>query len=208
MPKRWRYADAVRREGLEEFHLWPGAQALAQRVDVGAEAGEMFLDGERLIRDDEQTGRRTLRCLRPKDLSQRDVLRQRLIEEAAEQHRVAVGAAQGYGFRREARFAALTLVTPEKVGFQAAFAGSRARRLIEVGARHQQRRDGVHERGFSRSDIAGQKRVVAAQVQAPHLFVKRAPVEHLHALQRGIPDGRGAPAGYPRLGDHRRGSQV
>ena len=38
---------AVGREGLEQFHLRHGAQALAQRVDVGAEAGEVFFDGER-----------------------------------------------------------------------------------------------------------------------------------------------------------------
>ena len=174
---------AVWREGLEEFHLRPGAQALAQRVDVGAEAGEVLLDGERLIRDDEQTGRRALRRLCPEDLSQSDVLRQRLVEEAAEQHRIAVGAAQGYGLRRETGFAALTLVAPEKIGFQAAFAGSRAGRLIEVGARHQERRDGVDERRFSGADVSREERVVAAQIQTPNLFVKRAPIEHLHAVQ-------------------------
>ena len=174
---------AVGREGLEQLHLRHGAQALAQRVDVGAEAGKVLLDGERPIGDDEQAGRRTLRRLGPEDLRQRDVLRQRLVEEAAEQHRVAVRTAQGYRLRRQAGFAALRFVAPEEIGLQAALARGRAGRLVEVGARHQQRRDGVHEGGFAGPDVAREQRIVAAQIETPHLLVKGAPVEHFHAVQ-------------------------
>src|SRR5258708_30665577 len=108
----------------------------------------MLLDAERAVADDEQTGRRPLRRLGPEEWGQWDVLRQCLVEEAAEQHRVAVRAAQGYGLRREAGFTALALVAPEKISFQTALASGGAGRLVEIGTRHQQRRDGIHESGF------------------------------------------------------------
>ena len=143
----------------------------------------MLRDGQGPVGDDEQTGRRTLRRLGPEDLREGDVLRQRLVEKAAEQHRVAVRAAQGHRLRREAGFAALTLVAPEEIGFQAALAGGGAGRFVEVDARHQQRRDGVHEGGFSTADVAGEQRIVPAQIETPNLLMKRAPVEHFHAMQ-------------------------
>ena len=174
---------AVGREGLEQFHLRHGAQALAQRVDVGAETGKVFVDGERPVRDDEQTGRRTLRRLGPEDLRQRDVLPQRLVEKAAEQHRVAVRTAQRHRLRRKTRFAALALVAPEEISLQTALAAGGAGRLIEVGARHQQRRDGVHESRFAGPDVAREQSIVSAQIEAPNLLVERPPVEHFHPLQ-------------------------
>jgi hypothetical protein len=45
------------------------------------------------------------------------------------------------------------------------------------GGRHQQRGDGIHQRGFARADVAGQQAIAAIERQRPDTGVEGAPVE-------------------------------
>ena len=64
---------AVGREVVEQLHLRQLAQTLAQRVDVAPEAGEMLVDRERAVGDQEEARRLAVRLLEPEHLGQRDV---------------------------------------------------------------------------------------------------------------------------------------
>src|SRR6266849_2738389 len=117
---------SVGRERVVQFHLGHSPQALFEGVDVRSETGEMLLDGEGRIGDDEQPGRRTLGRLSPENLCDSHVLCERLVEKTAKEHREAVRSSQRYRLRRKTRFAALGFITPEEIRFYTALSRSGA----------------------------------------------------------------------------------
>ena len=153
----------------------------------------MLSNRQRLVRNDVEPRRLAVRLLEPEYLGERDCLAVTLVAEAPENDRIVVVVPERHRLRRQPRLAALRLVMTEHVGPQIAFAHVRAGRLVECDllGRDQQARDGIDERRLARADVAGQERVVTAEVEAPDLPVEGAPVQDLdgveaHARRRTI----------------------
>ena len=175
---------AIGREGSEDLH--PGAaQALAQPVDVGAEARKLAGDGQIALRGGEEPLRLTLRVPDPEHLSQGHGLVVALVPEHAEDDGVVVPVAQGDGSRGDAEVAAFGLEVAEDVGAQGALAACGPGRPV-VGRpvrRHEERGDRVHEGGLAGADVTGEEVVAAIEHEGPHLPVERPPVEDLQAVK-------------------------
>src|SRR5262249_18386918 len=110
--------------------------------------------------------------------------------------------AQCHWFGGEARLAALRLVMAEHVRSEVALASFGAGGLVESDLlrRHQQARDGIDECRFARADVAGEQRVVAAEVQPPDLLVEGAPVDNFDGVQAHAWPGVRAGAPHARGG--------
>ncbi len=143
----------------------------------------MLADGKRGVGDNIHPRGRPMRGFGPENLRERDRLRQRFIVKSRQQNRVTAGIAQGDRLRCQARLAALGLVASEEVTFEAALSRGCAGGFVEADARDEQGGDGIYQGGFSRADIAGDQSVVAADVEAPDLFVERSPIQDFYAHQ-------------------------
>ena len=80
-------------KGIVQLGLRQAAKTLAQIADVAAEAGEVFGDGQRLLGEDEEARGLPLHILEPEHLCQRYRLSVAFVEEAGQQHRIAVAVA-------------------------------------------------------------------------------------------------------------------
>ena len=119
---------AVGGEAGFELDVGQLAQAFAQGVEVAAEAGEVFGDRQRTVRDHIEAFRLAAVVADVEHLGEGDVLVEALVVEMAEDHRIAV--AQRHRLGAEAGFAALGLVVTQHVGAQRAFLASAPAALL------------------------------------------------------------------------------
>src|SRR5215472_14551604 len=154
---------AVRRERVIDLDLRHSPQPFPQVVEIRPELSKMLGDGQRDIRNDEETRGLRLRLLQPEYLGQRDVLSKARIPKAAENDGVGIMIAQGDRTCGVAGLAAFRFVMPQHVGLEIAFARFGARRLV-VGhllRGYQERRDGIDQRRLPGSYVAGEQRIAA-----------------------------------------------
>ena len=142
------------------------AQARAQGGDGRAEVGKVRRDRQRPFGHGVKALRLAKCIFEPEHLRQRDGLVKPGVVEHAQDHRIAAGIAQCDGFGVAAGLIALRLVVAQHVRSQRALARVGPGRLVVGDAlrRHQQRGDGIDQRGFAGTDVARQQAVAATEL--------------------------------------------
>ena len=172
-------------EGVEDLDPGTRAQAPPQFAYIRAEVREVASDVQRMVADHVEARRLSLLVLHPEHLGQAILLAVSFVLEGGEDDRIAVLIAQGHGLGRHAGLAALGLEVPHDIGAQGPLAGVGTGGLVvgQALGRHQEGRDGVHQGGFARADVAGEQGVLATGGQAPDAAVEGSPVVELEVLE-------------------------
>ena len=161
------------------------AQPFFEFLNVFTEAGKIPCNGKFAFGYQVKTLRLPLVILHPEHLGQRHGFVEMLVAKTAQNHRIAPQPAQGHGFSGQAFIIFFALVIAAHIRSQAAFTRFGAGCFVEHHPMrgNQQRGNRIHQRGFSRADVACQQGIFTIGTDAPDALVKRAPVEHLKVVE-------------------------